>query len=86
MKPHRKNKISPLDFNLSYPKEKKSLNKLKHRYVRNTKVTKIIFQSVIDQVAVFLLYYFSLNSNQQNHTGCMDISKNLIVLPNNWVN
>lgn len=68
------------------PRGKKSLNKLKHKYVRNTKVTKIIFQSVIDQVAVFLPYYFSLNSNQQNHTGCMDISKNLILLSNNWVN
>lgn len=52
----------------------------------NTNVTKIIFQSAIIQVVIFLIYNFSLNSNQQNNTVCTDMVKNLSVLFNNWVN
>lgn len=52
----------------------------------NTNMTKIIFQSAIIQVVIFLIYYFSLNSNQQNNTVCTDIIKKLSVLFNNLVN
>ncbi len=51
----------------------------------STKVTKIIFQSSVIQVAIFLICYFLLNTNQQNNTVCMNTIKNLSVLFSNWV-
>lgn len=51
----------------------------------STKVTKIIFQSSVIQVAIFLICYFLLNSNQQNNTVCMNTIKTLSVLFSNWV-